>query len=258
MEIIATGNNGQMAEMLKEFSTGGIKMIDIHMHILPGVDDGSEDLNMSIEMLKIAYEHGIREVIATPHDYAFYINGNKIQTGYLTLQKMFSKIKIGIGCEIYCEPELMKTILNSLQGKLFPTMNNTQYILVEFSTTETDLQNVMYCVEMLLKNGYIPIIAHIERYKFFSVQNMQMLKEKGCMLQSNAYSLKNETNALTKGNARLALKEKLVDFIGSDSHRMSHRPPNVKDGIKYIYKTCEKEYAYNILYGNAKKYLEVK
>lgn len=232
-------------------------MIDIHMHIIPSVDDGSANLGMSIELLNKAYKQGIKTIIATPHDYAFYSNRNKVQAHYLTLTKMFPKMKIRLGCEIYCDWSLMEIIIDNLKSNVIPTMNNTKYVLIEFDTRETDIENVIYCVEKLLKNDYIPIIAHIERYKFFSVQNMQTLKRKGCRLQSNVYSLKNETNADTKRNARIALKEKLVDFLGSDAHRTGHRPPNVEDGIKYVNKNCDKEYAYNILQGNAKKYLGV-
>jgi len=233
-------------------------MNDIHMHIIPCVDDGAKNIAMSMEMLKMAEAQGIKSIIATPHDYAFYNNGNKIFATHLTLQKIFPKIKLYIGCEIYCEPEAMKCIIADLKSKIIPTMNNTQYVLVEFYTKETDFEKIMYCVKKLLKYGYIPIIAHIERYSFFSIENMLRLKGKGCMLQANVFSLKEEENSITKANARLALQEKLIDFLGSDAHRTNHRPPNVKSGLNYLNKIQDTNYVYSITKGNAKKYLGVR
>lgn len=228
------------------------------MHIIPSVDDGAKNIAMSMEMLKKAEAQGIKNIIATPHDYAFYNNRKKIFLNYLTLQKTFPKIKLYLGCEIYCEPEAMESIIADLKSKIIPTMNNTQYVLVEFYTKETNFEKIMYCVKKLLEHGYIPIIAHIERYSFFSIENMLRLKGNGCMLQVNIYSLKEEKNPVTKANARLALQEKIIDFLGSDAHKIGHRPPNVKSGLNYLNKIQDTNYIYNITKGNAKKYLGVR
>lgn len=231
---------------------------DIHIHIIPNVDDGANNISTAYKMMQMLYEQGVRNIIATPHDYAYLYNAKQIHANSMTLQKIFPKIKIHLGCEIFCKPHCMESVIYNLNHNIYPTMNNTQYVLVEFSTRETDVQNVVYCVDKLLNNGYTPIIAHIERYKIFTFDNMQMLKRIGCMLQTNIYSLQNEIDTQIKNNARIALKNKLIDFIGSDSHRMSHRPPKLNDGLKYIDKIIsDEEYKQKITQGNANKLLEI-
>ena len=100
------------------------------------------------------------------------------------------------------------------------------------------------------------IIAHVERYfEFHDDENIiNQLKDLGCLLQINVYSLVKETDEGVKAYARKMLKEEKVSFIGSDSHRSNHRPPDVADGLKYIYDNCSKEYAYKVCLGNAERY----
>ena len=142
--------------------TGMMKIIDVHAHILPGVDDGSENWNESIEMLRMAYEQGIRTIIATPH----YHQGQDIErlketTGILRQEAQKLDPEYGI----FLGQELMDSegILDELRKGRALTMAGSRYVLIEF------LPNVSYSrlyqrLRQLQGAGYIPILAHAERY----------------------------------------------------------------------------------------------
>ena len=138
-------------------------------------------------------------------------------------------------------------------------MNNTKYILIEFSPYAAANQ-IVYYASCVVKHGYIPILAHVERYASLFENNkwISTLRDVGCHLQINAYSLQNERNVRIKDCVRKLLAENKVSFAGSDAHRTNHRPYNIESGIDYIYKNCTKEYADNICYKNAEKLLNLK
>lgn len=232
-------------------------MCDIHSHILYGIDDGAENLNVSIEMLRIAYHQGVRDIFCTSHDCG---NLSKYNKNFQELnQRIFEEninIKLHIGCEILCETDYMEEIIMQLFKAKFYTMNNTEYVLAEFNPY-VDEEEILYCVKMLQDNNWKVIIAHAERYKclFNNITLVKSLISMGCFIQVNAYSLQNETGMEIKKTARYLLKNKLVTFIGSDAHRLSHRKYNIQNGIEYIYKHCDLEYAQNVCYKNAEKIL---
>lgn len=229
-------------------------MIDIHMHIIPNVDDGSSSMETSMEMIRRAKEQGVTTIIATPHDYAFYLRREITQQNYTQLKNK-SPVKMYIGSEIYCESDIMTEIIYDLETKVVPSINKTEYVLIEFSTDET-FDNALYCIRKLQQAKWKPIIAHVERYNY-TIDQVRKLKEIECLLQINLFSLKNEQNNTIKHTAREIIKNELADFVGSDAHDKTHRNVEVIDGLHYLQKNCTKEYLYNITKGNAKKYLEV-
>ena len=119
---------------------------------------------------------------------------------------------------------------------------------------------VLYVVKELQKarikasgNPAKVIIAHVERYfEFHNDENIiRQLEELDCLLQINVYSIVKEADEGIRAYARKMLKEEKISFIGSDAHRSNHRPPDVIDGLKYIYDNCSIEYADKICWGNA-------
>ena len=236
-------------------------MNDIHMHVIPGVDDGSWNQEMSMMMVYMAYKQGIRKIIATPHSFAFDEDRDLVKENYLSLgdeiQKFYPEMKVYLGCEIYCGKYDMKQILKFLKEGVYPSLNGTKYVLVEFHSL-TEIEEIVFCTLQLLENGWIPVIAHVERYKNLSLENIARLKASGCMLQINAYSVDDETDWNIKVKARDLMAQKLVDFLGTDAHRTIHRPPSAEQGLKYLYHHFEKEYVDDITYRNAEKYLLAK
>ena len=236
-------------------------MYDIHMHIIPGVDDGSWDMDMSRRLLFMAYEQGIRKIIATPHSSAFKENTDQeVEKRFGQLKEMTEKflpdLQLYFGCEIRCRRREMDDILNELEGGRIPSLNRTKYVLAEFSTS-VETEEIKECVRSLKKQGWCPVLAHVERYRelFRNDSDIEKLQRIGCLFQINVYSVFDEENEEIKRNAMKLVKEKRVTFLGSDAHRTIHRPPSVKYGLQFLYDYFEKDYIDQIAFGNAEKLL---
>jgi len=236
------------------------QMTDIHMHLVPGVDDGAENMEMSLVMMARAMEQGISQIIATPHSEAFRYSkeGGRIIFKRLAdaAAKVCPEMKLYLGCEVYCERGIMDEVVEALDSGRFPTMNGTNYVLMEFSQW-VDPESTVPCVVALSAEGYKPIIAHMERYKFLQ-DNMELvdtLRDLGALIQINAYSLFDERDESIKNWARHLVQEKKVDFLGTDAHRSYHRPPSAEHGLKWLYENVEPKYADAIAWGNAQQLL---
>jgi len=241
--------------------TSTIQMTDIHMHLIPGVDDGAMDMEMALMML-LAKAQGISRIIATPHSEAFHFSNEDIRVIFHRLTATAVKIcpdaELYLGCEVYCETDIMEQILELLDSGLYPTLNGTQYVLMEFSQWVYP-ENTASCVEAVVKAGYKPIIAHMERYKYLR-DNMELVdrfRDQGALIQVNAYSLFDETDDSIKNWARRLVEEYKVDFLGTDAHRTYHRPPSAELGLNWLYENVEPEYADAIAWGNATHLLMV-
>ena len=138
-------------------------LVDIHCHILPGVDDGSPDMETSRAMIRDAYEQGVRYIIATPHyrPEMFEPSMKKVIRVYHELRDYAEEVGIGLrlGCEYYRNEQMIR----HLDKKLRPTMLGSRYVLTEFSTNDSFVTVRNYIYELLTK-GYRPIVAHVERY----------------------------------------------------------------------------------------------
>lgn len=235
------------------------KVCDIHAHVVPYIDDGAADTHMAMQLLNKAFQQGTRSIVCSSHswgnlnDYYSRLNELNEQVGKENLN-----IKLYSGCEANCSVWDIGIIINALKNKVISTINNTQYILVEFDPYE-EFGWITYCIEQLRKYDYYPIIAHVERHDHIrgNLQRMQELKNLGCLFQINAYSLENETKNEIKDFARKLLEAKYVSFIGSDAHRTTHRTYMIEDGIRYIYENCDVEYTKDVCYRNAERILNI-
>ena len=146
-------------------------MLDIHTHILPNVDDGSKSLEESIELLRSEVNNGVTTVILTPHQNARIKTKNELIKRFLEFKKEIDFIDLYLGSEIYYYDDLIADLVNDR----VLTINNSKYVLVEFSTrTETNIADIVY--EIVLK-GFKPIIAHIERYPYLTLENYLAIKK---------------------------------------------------------------------------------
>lgn len=236
------------------------KVYDIHSHIIPGVDDGATSFNMAMSLAYMAYLQGTKSIVCTSHD---GYNTKTYFRNLKVLQEKINKENLGIklysGCEIYCDLDTIDQIVEGLNNKEIPTINNTNYVLVEFSP-RVKVSEMVYCLKYLHEFGYQTIIAHVERYCVLhtSSQWINLLQKMGCLFQVNAYSFMNTDDEQTKEFARKLLKEKYISFIGSDAHGTHYRPYAIKNGIDYIYENCRVDYAKDICYRNAKNMLNMK
>ena len=195
-------------------------MIDIHSHILFSVDDGSKSLEQSIEYLKEIKEIGMNKVVCTPHiSHDNPEKMNKIRENFEVLKA--EALKLGI--ELYLGNEIMcrSNTLELLQNNKVNTINKTKYILVEFKRGEKrSIDNISDILNEFIDNGYYPILAHPELYvNLRNINNYRRLKEEGVLLQIDGTSLLPKKSGLkTYLFAKKLIKERLVDFVASDSH----------------------------------------
>ena len=208
-------------------------MIDIHNHILYGVDDGSKDLDMSLAMLKEEMEQGVTRVYLTPHQNQQTLTGPLLKERYqsflLELKEKGIDMDIRLGAEIYYYPGLKQDLLS---GKAL-TMDESKYVLVEFSTrTETNVSEIVY---ELVMAGFTPIIAHIERYPYLKKEDYFDIKEAGGLIQINSSSF---SHFSSRGLIKYLLKNDLVDYVATDAHDNSKR----KVDFSFVHSYIKKKY----------------
>ena len=234
------------------------RIVDLHAHIVPGFDDGARDIDEAIAMIKMEIEQGVTDIFCTSHNGYSLQDGNEYREKFYLLQEAVKRENLNVnlyqGCEVLCASDYIDEIVYGLEIGAFPTLNGTRYVLTELYP-DCRPTEALTIIRTLLDSGYKPIIAHMERNYNITGPMVSLLINSGALIQVNAYSLGEETSPIRKDIARTLLKEKQVHFIGSDAHRLTHRPPNLKSGIEYINKTVDNFYASDILFNNASKYI---
>lgn len=227
--------------------------VDLHCHILPALDDGAKDMDKTKEMLKIAYEEGIRRIIATPHFFASKKSAS-LEQMEATIREVESRmeewgffIKLYPGNEIYYRSEVAELLE---EGKI-STMAGSRYVLVEFDPM-TEYSYLRDGILKLDSYGYVPILAHTERYEclFEKKERLQRVKDHGGLIQVNASSFQGGMFDEMAKRARYIMKNNLLDFIGTDAHSTGKRSPRMKDTASYLYKKLGKQKAEKILVHN--------
>ena len=210
-------------------------MVDIHTHIIPEVDDGSPNLETSIDMIKHEIDIGVDTIICTPH-YIFkrYEKSvEEIKSQFELLKKEIEKQNLPI--ELYLGQEICYThredIISMLKAGQLLTLNNTNRVLLEFSFTREpeDLLDIIYNFGV---NGYEVIIAHVERYEWMTFDKVIALRNEGALIQINSNSYLGLTSWKEKRMTRKLIKKNLVDFVASDTH--SFRPSTLDKSYKKI------------------------
>lgn len=232
--------------------------IDIHSHILPDMDDGACNIEDSMEMLRIAKSEGISGIIVTPHYKSgrFRADSGEIHAKLQQLQRAADaetlNIKLYTGTEIYYRSELE----DKLEREQLCTMNETEFILVEFSPFE-DYIYMRNAVNDVLSMGYRPILAHVERYHCMlqDIQRVDDLKSAGCGIQVNAGSITGDFGLKVKHYTHKLLKNEWIDYVGTDAHNTEGRRPAMQKCADIIYKKCSLRYAEAVLSENARRYL---
>lgn len=234
---------------------------DLHIHIVPKVDDGARDITMSLDMLQMAYDEGARNIFCTSHNVYTEEEIKRYKAQFMTLQmcaKMrFPDLKLHTGCELLCAGDYIDDILYGLAIGVFLPLGDSKCILTELypDVTPDEAKKV---VKTLINAGWLPIIAHSERYPdLYDGKTIEELVNLGVKIQVNLFSLQEEQNEELKNRARYLIENKFAHFVGSDAHRSNHRPPKYKSGIEYLRKICSEDYFEDLCYKNAEKYIKV-
>lgn len=221
-------------------------LIDIHSHILPGADDGSDSFEMSMRMLKCAADDGISGMILTPHNKPGHrhMPYSKMTSKVERLREMMSEeninIELYIGSELYYRSGLVEEMEDDTAG----TLADSRYALVEFNPLE-DYDYIRNGIYSLLMGGYYPILAHVERYRNVCAARygIDELIEMGCYIQVNAGSIMGESGPKTKRFVKGILRRQQVHFVATDAHDLGKRAPRLSDCADYIRKKYGADYA---------------
>lgn len=228
-------------------------MIDLHCHILPAIDDGASDLDEALEMARIAQKEGIKKMVNTSHfhpDFKYKMGNvleGEVNNFNLELKKNNIDIEVLLGNELYYSSDLIE----ELENLDFYTINNSKYILIEFSPMNVpkNLPDVVY--EIKLK-GYTPILAHVERYSLI-MENPNIIYDcinEGAVIQVNASSVLAKHGKEMKRVADILLDNNMVHIIASDAHGSERRRPQLKEAYDYIKNKYSKEIADNLFENN--------
>lgn len=233
-------------------------MIDIHSHILHGIDDGAKTLEESINIIKKAIENGYTDIILTPHyrqGQNFTCNNRDKYRRYCQLkeeiEKQDLKINIHLGNEITIDEDLFY-YLNAEQAL---PLNGTRYLLIElpFFSAFKDLDKYL---DRLIEKGNVPIIAHPERYEYYQdLSEYERLLNKGVLFQANISSLYGKYGLKAKQTLEEMLKKNMIHFMASDIHTESQTS---YDRASHAFKTVEeltrsKKIAQDLFINNAHK-----
>lgn len=194
--------------------------VDIHSHVLPGIDDGAKNVEDSLFMLREMNNMGFKKVYGTPHTYpGLYDNSSmSIKKSFKSIANKKIKIKISYASEYFLDDSLIK---KSEENNLLSLKNNLVLVEMGFLYAPINLHDIVFNLQL---NGYQPILAHPERYSFLfnDIKSFENLKNIGLKFQLNLLSVVNYYGRTVSEISDKLLKNNLIDFVGSDAHTIHH------------------------------------
>lgn len=230
-------------------------VFDFHCHLVPGVDDGSKNMEESLAALREDYDQDVRWVICTPHVTADLSHEaeEKIKTSFSELERRLKETDFGSEMEIYlgCEFMYSESLADRLAAGELWTMAGSSYILVEFLPSAA-YEELYQAVRRLCALGYIPILAHVERYLCLhkNADKFREMNEAGAYFQINTPGLNGTVFNKKTAYVRGLCKSGLIHFLGTDSHGMAYRRPDMKKGVQWVMRNCDRSLGEKMLYRN--------
>jgi protein-tyrosine phosphatase len=224
--------------------------VDMHSHVIPGIDDGAQNLGQSLALIHAYKDMGFRKIITTPHIMADYYRNTReiIERGLDGLREELQVQGIDFEVEAAAEYYLDETFETKLDKGDMLTIGK-EHLLFEISFVNYP-QNLMDMIKKIQDKGYRPILAHPERYPYLfeSIEHYQRIRETGCYLQLNTISL---TGYYGKGSQKVAeelVDRMMIDFIGSDMHHIKHAIALKRSlSLPYVYKLLTDYQLQNVL-----------
>lgn len=218
-------------------------MVDLHSHVLHGLDDGAATIEQSVEMVRLAASCGTTDLVCTPHaNHEFPYDVALVEQRIEDLERLTENaLRIHRGCDLHLSYD---NIRNACENSWKYTINSSSYLLVEFS----DYLNISSALPMLteLQNaGLLPIVTHPERNLMLSahIDELEGWVERGCFLQITAQSLLGGFGSRARQCSQALLAKGLVHFVSSDGHDVIHRPPRLDLAKTWIQDNYGAEYA---------------
>lgn len=212
------------------------KVTDIHIHLLPGLDDGAQSKEETLAVLKEAAAQQIRRIIVTPHFYPgrYEVTAEEALLAFDEVRELCQKESIPI--ELYAGQECFyySELADQLDRGNVLTMADSRYVLVEFET-QAPFSKISGGLRDLLNRGYVPILAHFERYVCLQNEDRLLkLKTLGVRLQMSFDAVRIPDRLFKKNVWRKAAMDGMVDYFGSDCHGMQFRPLRVREACEWL------------------------
>ena len=207
---------------------------DMHSHLIPGIDDGAQTIEDSVQLIRELHEMGFKKLITTPHIMSDYYKNTpeNIKAGLEKVRAAIKTAGIPIEIDVAAEYYLDEQFLTKLKSPDVLTFGN-KYLLFEVSYINKP-ENLNACIFAIQQQGLKPVLAHPERYPFFydDFDEYKRLHDRGVLLQLNTNSLTGYYSPAARMIAMRMIDENLIDFIGTDCHHMRHA-----ESLKH----CQKE-----------------
>ncbi len=200
-------------------------VVDIHSHLIPGLDDGARDLEDSIELAQRLCSFGYKKIVTTPHVMLDVFNNTheQILEGHKILKEALASQGIALEVEVAAEYNLDEGFIDKIQSGELLCFGKRKYVLFELPKISKPFFTDQIIFE-IFSAGYQPVLAHPERYPYMHEDFKQFIKwkEQGLLLQLNLNSLTGFYSPQIKKFGEKLLKQGLIDFVGSDCHKMRH------------------------------------
>jgi protein-tyrosine phosphatase len=215
-------------------------MIDIHCHILPGIDDGAKDMDEALALINLAVEDGVTQIVVTPHLHfgRFYNYLSVIQSSFIDLQQAVDEAKIQIelayAAEVRLDSEILSLLANQ-QLPLYGRYNNQEFMLLEFPHSHIPAGSDIL-VKHLLKKNITPVIAHPERNRDLlkSPDKIKPFVRLGCWFQVTASSITGHFGEECQALALSYIEQGFIHIVASDAHNLKRRPPVLSEARSKI------------------------
>ena len=203
----------------------GILNSDVHSHLIPGIDDGSTSMEVTIELLKKFISLGYKKVITTPHVMSdYYLNTPEIiNQGLENVRKSIEENQLEIKIEAAAEYNLEPSFEDLINDKNILTFGKDNFLLFELSFF-SEPQNLNEVIWSMREAGYNPVLAHVERYAYWhnDYDKVEEMVNRGVKLQMNIGSLTGSYGPEVKLFAEKLVDDEVVEFVGSDCHHFQH------------------------------------
>jgi protein-tyrosine phosphatase len=212
------------------------KMIDLHCHILPGLDDGAGSFEESLAMAAIAASHGFRHIAATPH--CVMDGAREVTEGVAMLQELLQEERIPVclhpGMEIFGTYDTARL----LRERKLLTLNGSRYPLIEFAF-DTDGEEETEILQSVIDAGYTPLIAHPERYRCvcYTPELVNRWKKMGCLFQVNRGSLLGRYGHSPQQMGMALVRRGFATVVATDAHSSVMRVPRARDVYELLFQS---------------------